>query len=658
MKHAMQLLLFLTQLFSAAKAQQGGYADYPVYPGSDLGLTWSPNKSLFKVWAPSAAALELRLYRNDADAEPLKIWQMRKGRLGVWSVGVPGDLSGLRYTFRALHGSRWSAEVPDPYAKAVGLNGKRGAVVDMRTTNFLGWGYDKAVRLKTPTDAVLYELHVRDASIATNSGIRQKGKFVGLTETGTVNPAGLSTGLGHLKELGITHVHLLPSFDYNSVDEGKPNQPQYNWGYDPLNYNVPEGSYSTDAADPAARIREFKQLVHAFHQNGLGVVMDVVYNHTALTDESNFNQLVPGYCYRQNEQGGFSDASGCGNETASERPMVRQFILQSLLHWVKEYHVDGFRFDLMGIHDITTMNLIAKELRKVKPDIVLYGEGWTAGGSPLPESQRALKAHAAQLDGVAVFGDDFRDGIKGSVHDAKDRGFASGKPGMEESVKFGIVGACQHPQVEYGKVNYSQKPYASAPGQTISYCECHDNHVLWDRLTLSVPDATQPQREAMHRLALSIVLTSQGIPFLHAGTEFLRSKQGVENSYKSPDGINAIDWDLKTAHKGVFEYVKALVALRRAHPAFRLATAAQVASLIRFEERLPPQLIAYTLNGAAVKDPWRSIFVAFNGSEQPQGIALPPGNWQWAVRDNTMIGGTAKDRITMGGYSCVVLYQR
>jgi pullulanase len=658
MKRSIMFLSFVVHIFFTAKAQKTGFDNYPVYKGKDLGLTWSPKQSTFKIWSPGAAAMELRLYTDAQSAHPEKTLPLKLGKNGVWAITVPGNLLGKQYTFRALHHGQWAEEVPDPYTKAVGINGKRGMVINPATTHPQGWAKDQAPVLKNPTDAILYELHVRDASIAANSGIRHKGQFLGLTEKGTVNKSGLSTGLDHLKELGITHVHLLPSFDYNSVDEAQPNKPQYNWGYDPLNYNVPEGSYATNAADGVTRIKEFKQLVHTFHQNGLGVIMDVVYNHTAQTEKSNFNQLVPGYYYRQNDKGGFADASGCGNETASDRPMMQKFILESLIYWVKEYHVDGFRFDLMGIHDIATMNLIAAELRKIKPGILLYGEGWTAGASPLPEGQRAVKANAAQLKGVAVFSDDLRDGIKGTVFDINDRGFASGKAGMEESIKFGIVAACQHPQVDYSKVNYSKKPYAAAPGNTVSYCECHDNHVLWDKLALSAKDATMEERQNMHQLALSIVLTSQGIGFLHAGTEFLRSKQEVENSYKSPDSINAIDWSLKTKHKAVFDYVKALIAMRRAHPAFRLSTAAQVARLIRFDEGLPPQLIAYTLNGAAVKDSWKKIWVAYNGSSQPQSIALPSGNWQMAVKNNTVAKGSIAADITLAAYSCTVLYQR
>jgi len=658
MKQTIMLLSFVVQLFFTAKAQNKGFDDFPVYKGKDLGLQWSPKQSIFKIWAPTATHVELRLYKDAVATAPEQALSLKASPNGIWSITVPGNLLGMQYTFRVNHQGQWLDEVTDPYAKAVGINGKRGMVVDLKATNPASWNNDKAPVLKNATDAIVYELHVRDASIAVNAGIRHKGQFLGLTEKGTTNTTGLSTGLDHLKELGITHVHLLPSFDYNSVDETQPGKPQYNWGYDPLNYNVPEGSYATNAADGVTRIREFKQLVQAFHQNGLGVIMDVVYNHTALTEKSNFNQLVPGYYYRQKQDGAFSDASACGNETASDRPMMQKFILESLVYWVKEYHVDGFRFDLMGIHDIATMNLIAAELRKIKPGILLYGEGWTAGASPLPENQRAVKANAAQLKGVAVFSDDLRDGIKGSVFDINDRGFASGKPGMEESIKFGITAACQHPQVDYSKVNYSKAPYAASPANTISYCECHDNNVLWDKLALSVKEATEAERKQMHQLALSIVLTSQGISFLHAGTEFLRSKKNIENSYNAPDSINAIDWDLKTAHKDVFDYVKALIAMRRAHPAFRLTTAQQIAQLIRFETNLPSQVIAYTINGAAVKDSWKKVYVAFNGSDQPQTVVLPNGNWQVAVKDNTAATGRMMADIRLAAYSCTVLYQQ
>ena len=417
---------WLFNLFSA-KAQKSIYDSYPVYKGNDLGLTFSSKNKIFKIWAPTAEQAQLIFYKEGVGGNPLSTYSMTKIQGGVWEADLAGDFKGWFYTFKVMINGQWQQEVPDPYAKAVGVNGKRAMVVDLRETNPAGWEKDKSPIFKNKTDAILYELHVRDASIADNSGIKNKGKFLGLTETGTKNAEGLSTGLDHIKELGITHVHLLPSYDFYSLDESEPAKPQYNWGYDPLNYNVPEGAYSTNPYDGITRIKEFKQMVQAFHQNGLRVVLDVVYNHTRLTEESYFNQLVPGYYYRQTTDGKFSNATACGNETASERYMMRKFMLESVLYWVKEYHIDGFRFDLMGVHDIETMNLISKELHKIKPDILLYGEGWTAGSSPLADSLRALKKYAYKLDRIAVFSDDIRDGIKGNAFEYEDKGFVSGK---------------------------------------------------------------------------------------------------------------------------------------------------------------------------------------------------------------------------------------
>jgi pullulanase len=658
MKKGIMLFGFLAQLFSG-KAQKDEFSKYPVYKGNDLGLTYSNEKSLFRIWAPTAEEAELILYTGDKVDSKYKIRApMYKSIGGTWIREFSNDEKCKFYSFKVKINGQWSDEVPDPYAKAVGVNGKRAMVVDLRETNPAGWEKDKSPAFKNATDAIIYELHVRDASIAANSGIKNKGKFLGLTEKGTKNAEGFSTGLDHLKELGVTHVHLLPSYDFNSIDETK-SDTKYNWGYDPLNYNVPEGSYSTNPYDGVTRIKEFKQLIKTFHDNGLRVVMDVVYNHTALTETSNFNQLVPGYYYRQTKDGNFSNATACGNETASERPMMRKFMLESVLYWVKEYHVDGFRFDLMGVHDIETMNIISRELHKIKPDILLYGEGWTAGASPLPDSLRALKANASKIDRIAVFSDDIRDGIKGSVFDHTDKGFVSGKPGMEESIKLGIVASCKHSQVNYSKVNYSKKPYSSQPYQTITYCECHDNHCLWDKLDISAKDATEDERIEMQKLALSIVLTSQGISFLHAGTEFLRSKKGQENSYKSPDSINAIDWSLKTKNKYVFEYVKALIKMRKEHPAFRMNSAKQIAENIKFLNAMPPGVIAYTINGAVVGDKWKKIFIAFNGTGKEISIAAQPGSYKTFVSGNMIsetIGGK-EGYWRLEPYSCAILYQ-
>ncbi len=628
MKRVIMLMGFITHFFSG-NAQKIDFNKYPVYNGNDLGLIYTPTSSIFRIWSPPATEAEVILYDKGDNGKELSRYSMTKGKNGVWATNLEADAKGKFYVFRVKINGKWSNEVPDPYAKAVGVNGKRGMIIDLKQTHPPGWEKDKSPVFSSATDAVIYELHVRDASIAANSGIKNKGKFLGLTETGTTNAEGLSTGLDHLKELGVTHVHLLPSYDFYSVDETKLDNPQYNWGYDPLNYNTPEGSYSTDPANGAVRIKEFKQLIKTFHENGLRVVMDVVYNHTMLTEDSYFNQLVPGYYYRQTADGKFSNATACNNETASERAMMRKFMLESVKYWVKEYHVDGFRFDLMGVHDIVTMNLISSELHKIKPDILLYGEGWTAGACPLPDSLRAIKANAAKLDRIAVFSDDIRDGIKGSVFENKDRGFASNKPGMEESIKFGIVAACKHPQVDYSKVNYSKAPYAAQPYNTVTYAECHDNHVLWDKLAISAPDATEAQRKQMHKLALSIVLTSQGISFLHAGTEFLRSKKGNENSYNAGDSINAIDWSLKSKNKDVVDLVKGLIKMRKEHPAFRMTTAEEIAKNIQFLDKLPAGVVGYTINGAAVKDKWENILVLLNGSNNESTFILTAARRTW-----------------------------
>lgn len=643
---------------------------YPAYAGTDLGLKYSVASSSFRIWSPTAEQVELVFYTSSLGNEHREAMAMEKAENGTWVKTVLGNKKGSYYAFRIYTQGRWLHEVPDPYAKAVGTNGKRAVVVDLKETNPQDWSKDKSPVFSNrkglspgigglPVDAVVYELHVRDASIDPQSGIKNKGKFLGLAESGTVHPSGVKTGLDHLKELGVTHIHLMPSYDFFSVDESRPDSIQYNWGYDPLNYNTPEGSYASNPADGKTRIKEFKQMVQAMHNKGLRVVMDVVYNHTMLTENSYFNQLVPGYYYRQKEDGSFSNASACGNETASERPMMRKFMLESLAYWVKEFHIDGFRFDLMGIHDIETMNQISASLHKIKPDILLYGEGWTAGSSPIPDSLRALKKNAYQLDRIAVFSDDLRDGIKGSVFEHEDKGFASGKKGMEESIKFGVTAACRHPQVDYSKVNYSKGPYANEPSQVVSYCECHDNHVLWDKLAISNSKDNEEMRQEMHKLALSITLTSQGISFLHAGTEFLRSKKGVENSFNAGDSVNAIQWKEKAEHADVFEYVQSLINMRKSHPAFRLTTQKEIAGLINFDQTNLPQVISYQINGAAAGDSWKKIRVIYNGSMEQKSLDLGNTNQKAFILNNRVMpsGKGAKGTVILKPFSATILYK-
>jgi len=612
------------------------YTNYPTYCGNDLGLTYTLVASNFKVWAPSASQIKLNLYSATIADELERTLYLSQSHEGVWEITINEDLIGRYYTFQAEVLGKWKAEVPDPYVKAVGTNGQRGHIINFDKTNPINWENDTRPHLEKFTDIIIYELHVRDLSIHEDSGIQHKGQFLGLTELNTQNAEGLSTGLDHIKSLGVTHVHLLPSYDFFTIDESRPQDNQYNWGYDPQNYNVPEGSYATNPEDGAVRIREFKRLVQALHQNGLRVIMDVVYNHTGRTEASNFNQLVPGYYYRQDAKGNFSDASSCGNETASERPMMRKFMIDSVKYWAEEYHIDGFRFDLMGIHDMETMNQITEALYEIDPTIFVYGEGWTGGDSPLPEAQRAVKKQVNQMKRVAAFSDDMRDAIKGQVFSHEDTGFVSGKKGIEESIKFGIVAATSHPQIDYGKVNYSNAPWAKHPSQTINYASCHDNHTLWDRLLNSQPNISEADRIRMHILANTIVLTSQGIPFLHAGVEILRTKDGVENSYKSPDSINQIDWSRKSKYPEVVKYHQQLIKLRKKHPAFRMPTAQMIQENLSFLDVRESGVVAYLLKGEASGDTWKEILVLFNGSQEVKKVAIPKGNWTVALDGNSI----------------------
>ena len=643
---------------------------YPIYDGLDLGMSYNKNSTTFKIWSPFAEQAEIIFYKSSLGNDKIDSIELDRGANGTWEKTFNRDLKNIYYVFSVKVDGKWLNEVPDPYAKAVGTNGKRAMVVDLNETDPINWDDDLSPKFSSrktistelgglPTDAIIYEMHVRDLSIDSTSGIFKKGKFLGMAESGTKNETGLTTGLDHLKELGVTHVHLLPSYDFYSIDETKLDMPQYNWGYDPLNYNTPEGSFSTDPENGTLRIKEFKTMVAAMHKSGLRVVMDVVYNHTMLNEESYFNQLVPGYYYRQKEDGSFSNASACGNETASERPMMRKFIIESLKYWVQEYHIDGFRFDLMGIHDIQTMNIISNELHAIKPDILLYGEGWTAGSSPLADSLRALKKNVQLIDGIAVFSDDLRDGIKGSVFDHLDNGFASGKAGVEETIRFGIAASCNHPQLNYAHVNYSKEPYANSPSQVISYCECHDNHVLWDKLLISNPATDELTRKDMHKLALSIVLTSQGISFLHAGTEFLRSKKGVENSFKSDDSINAIDWSLKSKNEDVFEYIKGLIFMRKHHPAFRLSTEKEIAEILSFNKEDEEGLVTFQLDGQKVGDDWKRIFVSFNGTASSKNVLLPSGDWRIFTTNNQVYttGPSISGSINMKPFSASIIFK-
>ena len=635
---------------------------YPAYTAEDLELVVNPDSTLFTIWAPSARQAQLRIYPSGRNSEPELTVDMTRASNGAWKASLAGQLYGKFYTFRINHDGKWLDETPGIWAKAVGINGDRAAIIDFSNTNPQGWDDDRRPSTPSITDAVIYEMHHRDFSVNPTSGIANKGKFIALTETGTHNSFGDATGIDHLKELGVTHVHILPSYDFNSVDEANLPANNYNWGYDPLNYNTPEGSYSTNPSDPATRIREFKQMVKSLHDAGIGVIMDVVYNHTAQGDESNFSRLVPGYFYRHRPDGTYSDASGCGNETASERKMMSDYIVNSVKYWADEYHIDGFRFDLMGIHDTATMDRVASELKKIHPDIFVYGEGWTAGDSPLGQNHRALKDNVGKMTGIAVFSDDIRDAIKGHYSKADDRGFATGKPGNGETVKIGIAGATAHPQIDYSKGNNSKSPYAKAPTQVINYVSCHDDLTLTDKLNKSMPDATADERKRAAKLAQTIVFTSQGTPFMFAGEEVFRNKQGVHNSYNSPDSINSINWDLKHENADLFNYYKNLIALRRSHPAFRMTSAEDVAHNIVFDNISEPNLISYSIRNNANGDEWAEIKVIFNGADDDKVVNVAKHDWTIIAADAQIdpdgLGKSKGGKITVAHRSATILARK
>lgn len=575
-------------------------------------VSYSPKQTTFKLNAPKKPTL--RIYEAGKGGKVEKKIKMKQTSENVWETTISGDLKGKFYTFDIGRG-----ETPGVFAKAVGINGKRGAIVDMQTTNPSGWNSDRRLTLKSPADLIIYEMHHRDFSIDASSGLVNKGKFLALTEQKAIK---------HLKELGVNAVHILPSYDFASIDESNTTTPQYNWGYDPLNYNVPEGSYSFDAEQPTRRILEFKQMVQALHKAGIRVILDVVYNHTFDIEGGNFDRTFPMAYYRYTADGKPSNGSGCGNETASEKPLMRQFILESMKYWATEYHIDGFRVDLMGIHDIETMNLIRKELTAIDPDIFIYGEGWTAGTCAYPTEKLALKAHIKQMPGIAAFSDELRDALRGPFSDDKQAAFLGGIAGFEESIKAGIAGMIVHPQVDYTKVNYTKEAWANEPTQMISYVSCHDDMCLVDRLKASIPEAAYDMEEVirLNQLAQTAVFTSQGIPFMLSGEEMLRDKKGVHNSFNSSDEINHLDWNNLKKYPQVFAYYKGLIQMRKAHPAFRLGSAELVRKHLEF---LPTQdcLVAFRLKNHAGGDKWNNIYVVLNGSTNLQSVNIPKGKY-------------------------------
>ena len=642
-------------------------------------MVYSKVKTIFKLNAPTSVEVDgntgastqitpkntvkVRVYNAGEAGKAVKTVKMKASGKDRWEATIKGDLAGKYYTFDMGKG-----ETPGVFAKAVGVNGNRGAIIDLAQTNPAGWENDVRPAIQSPADLVIYEMHWRDFSIDASSGLQNKGKFLALTEPKAIQ---------HLKNLGVNAIHILPSFDYASVDETKLSTPQYNWGYDPKNYNVPEGSYSTDPYKPETRIKEFKEMVQALHKAGIRVILDVVYNHTFNINNSNFQRTYPDYYYRKTAAGKYSDGSGCGNETASEKPLMREFMLESVKYWINEYHIDGFRFDLMGVHDIETMQKIRQMVNEIDPSIYIYGEGWSAGSCAYPTEKLAMKANTQQLQGIGAFSDDMRDALRGPFSDDHKGALLAGISGEEESLKFGIVGGIAHPQVDMNKVNYDKQPWTNNPTEQVSYVSCHDDMCLVDRLKASIPSLTDKNipedlRKAelirIDQLAQTAVFTSQGVPFILSGEEMLRDKKGVHNSYNSPDSINHLDWNNLQSYPQVFIYYKNLIQLRKNHTAFRLSTGDKVRQHLSF---LPSEdakgvkqdcLVGFQLKDLQGIDAWKNIIVIFNFNKEAKEMAIPEGEYTVACCNGVIneegLGHVSGKEVLVDGQSALILYQK
>lgn len=616
--------IIIPSIYSTAE-----FEEQYTYTGDDLGSTWTKEKTSFRVWAPTAQDVKINLYESGTPDTDDLIEQipMTPDVNGTWVAEKTGDLNGVYYTYSVSVAGTVN-EACDPYARTTGVNGKRAMIIDLDSTNPEGWADDSNPNAgMNNTDAIIYELHVRDLSSDESSGIEHTGKFLGLIETGTTTESGIPTGLDHIKDLGVTHLHLLPSYDYGSVDETQLDKEQFNWGYDPVNYNVPEGSYSTDPYNGEVRVSEMKQMVQGLHENNLSVVMDVVYNHVYNAEDFCFNQIVPGYFSRIDDEGKYSSGSGCGNDTASERSMVKKYIVDSVKYWADEYHIDGFRFDLVGLIDTETMNEVIETVHADHPDVIFYGEGWTMSTTLTKDNyDMTTQVNSKKVPGMAFFSDTLRDGLKGNVFNNQEQGFISGASGKENTIISCFRGR--------------STGWCSTPSQQVNYASCHDNLTLLDRIVTSTPDASREDQIRMNNLAAVVCLTSEGIPFMQAGEEMLRTKvkdDGTfdENSYSSPDSVNSLKWnDLdKEEYMNVYNYYKGLIAFRKAHGVLRLTDPAEVDEHVSPVKGLEENLVAFDITGGVNGETADGIFVVFNANPQEKEIALPEGNWNVCIND-------------------------
>lgn len=635
--------LTMPEYFSSAEFEEAY-----TYDGNDLGATYSAASTSFRVWAPTAEKIELNIYDNGTDGKPVQTVAMTADVKGTWVAKISGDLNKKYYTYNAyFEGDKVNKDIVDPYARTVGVNGKRGEIIDLDSTDPSGWDKDTRHTYANPSDMSIYELHIRDFSVDPDSGIKNTGKYIAFTEKGTKDSNGVATGIDHLVDLGITSVHILPSYDFGSVDETKLDKAQYNWGYAPVNYNAPEGSYSTDPYNGEVRVNEYKQMVQALHNNNIGVIMDVVYNHTYKSDDYCFNLLVPGYFHRPGSNG-----SGCGNDVASERSMVRKYIVDSVAYWASEYNLDGFRFDLMGLIDVETMNQVRAALDKIDPEIYVYGEGWSLSTKLTKDVPLAVQKNADKTPGIAYFSDVIRDGIKGSVFDAADKGYVNGP---NAKAKGNIVGMSK---IKDGVLFTSS--YATQPSQSVNYASCHDNLTLWDKINSSNADDSEEAKIKQNNLAAAIVFTSQGVPFLNAGEEFLRTKVKADgtfehNSYASPDSVNLLDYSRITDYSSVYNYYKGLIAMRAKFDGFRMSSADAVEKNLSFvsDESLDQGVIAYEIKGTS-----ENLFVIYNPRIEDTTVTLPGGEWDVYAKDataGTTVLDTVKGSVKVSATTAMVL---
>ena len=618
------------------------------YTGTDLGTVWSREQTCFRLWAPTAKSVSIKLYQSgDPEKDDLlEVIPMTADIQGTWVAEKSGNLNGIYYTYLVDVAGK-IVEACDPYARTTGINGHRAMILDLRSTNPAGWDTDTDPHAgNTITDAVIYELHVRDLSMHPSSGIAYKGKFLGLIESGTA-VKGIPTGLDHMKDLGITHVHLLPVFDFGSVNEESTSQ--FNWGYDPMNFNAPEGSYSTNPYRGEVRVKEMKQMVKGLHDAGLSVIMDVVYNHVFKYEHFCFNKIVPEYFSRADAHGKLSDGSCCGNDTASERSMVHKYIVDSVKYWADEYHIDGFRFDLVGLIDTHTINDIMETVHATHPNVLFYGEGWNMNTHlTKPGYQLTIQNNSALVPGFAFFSDTFRDLLRGSVFDNTTAGYLAGAPVHKDTLEACFMGIPM---------------WAAEPAQCINYVSCHDNNTLFDRIQLATPGDTRENQIRMNRLAAAFTLLSQGVPFFQAGEELLRTKPARGNkfdgnSYKSPDSVNSIKWNTlkKEEYRKTRDYYRGLIAFRKAHPALRLTTRQQIWKHVHPVACADPLVVAFLIDEGEER-----IFAAFNASKEAVSLSLPEGKWHTCIRDDVASAepfGDLGGSITISPISALVLVQK